>query len=82
MRMTRLQGTAQRRARTQQVRLTDILIEGARAQPIGERPIGAVVGRHLAPRPITSTPAGGTNENRPGENLALRCELLKVSCVI
>ena len=80
MRMAGLQRAAQGCARAEQMRLSDIFIEGLRAQPICERPIGAAY-RHLPPRPITSTPGGGTNVNRSGGNFALRFELVNVSCV-
>jgi hypothetical protein len=79
--MTGLQSSAQWRTCPQQMRLSYILIERLRTQSIGQRPIGAVADRHLAARPITSTPAGGTKENRFGANLALRLGLLKVNCV-
>ena len=79
MRAARFQRAAQRRAGAQQMRLAHVLIEGLRAQPVRERPVGAVAGRHLPPRPITSTPGGGTNVNRSGASLILRLELEKVS---
>ncbi len=80
MRMAGLQRAAQGCARAEQMGLSDILIEGLRAQPISQRPVRAAC-RHLPPRPITSTPGGGTNVNKSGGNLALRFELVKVSCV-
>ena len=79
--MTGLQCPAQGRTLSQQVGLPDVLIEGARTQSIGQRPIRAVAHRHLPACPITSTPAGGTKENKSAVNLALRFELLKVNCV-
>ena len=78
--MAGLQRAAQGRAHPEQMGLPDILVEGLRAQPISQRPIRAVC-RHLPPRPITSTPGGGTNLNKSGVNFALRLELLKVNCV-
>lgn len=81
MRMAGLERAAQGRADAKQMCLPDILIEGLRAQPISQRPIRAA-SRHLPARPITSTPGGGTNENKSGANEALRCELENVSCVI
>jgi hypothetical protein len=70
-----LQRPAQRRAGAQQVRLSHKVIEGLRAKPIGQRPVGAVGPRHIqGPRPITSTPGGGVNENRSAGNFALREE--------
>ena len=79
--MARLQRPAQWRARAKQMRLTNILIEGLGTQAVGQGPISAVALRHLALRPITSTPGGGTNENRSGANFALRLELVKVNWV-
>jgi len=81
MRMTGLQCPAQRRTLPQQVRLPYVLIEDTRTQSIGQRPIRAVAHRHLSARPITSTPLGGTKENKSGVNLALRFGLVKVNCV-
>jgi hypothetical protein len=78
--MAGLERSAQGCALPEQVGLADILIEGLRAQPISQRPIRAAC-RHLPARPITSTPGGGTNVNKSAANLALRLELLKVSCV-
>ena len=81
MRMTGFESPAQRRAGAQQMRLSDVLIQRLRTQPIGQRPIRAVAGGHLAVRPITSTPLGGTKENKSAANFALRFGLVKVSCV-
>ncbi len=81
MRMAGLERAAQRRTRPQQMRLSDELLEGLRAQPISQRPIRAVAVRHWPPRPITSTPGGGTKVNRSAANLALRFGLVKVNCV-
>jgi len=78
--MAGLERAAQGCADPEQMRLPDILIEGLRAQPISQRPIRAA-SRHLPARPITSTPGGGTNVNKSGANLALRLELVKLSCV-
>jgi len=76
--MAGLQCAAQGRTHTEQMRLPDVLIEGLRSQPISQRPIRAARG-HFCGRPITSTPAGGTNVNKSAANLALRLELLKVN---
>jgi len=81
MRMAGLERTAQWRPGTQQMRLSDEFLQGLRAQPICERSIGAVAGRHWPPRPITSTPGGGTNVKRSAANFALRFGLVKVNCV-
>jgi len=78
--MAGLERTAQRCAHPEQMGLPNILIEGLRTQPISQRPIRAACG-HLPPRPITSTPGGGTNVNKSAANLALRLELVKLSCV-
>ena len=80
MRMSGLERAAQWCAYSEQMRLPDILIERLRTQPISQRPIRAAC-RHLPARPITSTPGGGTKVNKSGANLALRLELVKVSCV-
>jgi hypothetical protein len=76
------------------VRLTDVLVQGLRPQPVGQRPIGAVAGRahrgvtarspegHLALRPITSTPGGGENVNRPGANVGFLVGWVNVNWVI
>ena len=78
--MAGLQRTPQGCPLPEQMGLADILIEGLRAQPISQGPIRAAC-RHLPGRPITSTPGGGTKVNKSGANLALRLELVKVSCV-
>ena len=79
--MAGLERAAQGCPHAEQMGLSNILIEGLRAQPISQRPIRAAR-RHLGLRPITSTPGGGTNVNRSGASLALRLELVKVSSVI
>jgi len=81
MRTAGLQGAAQRRACAKQMRLSHVFVERLRAQPISQWAVRTVA-RHLPPRPITSTPGGGTNENRSGAKLSLRFELENVSCVI
>jgi hypothetical protein len=80
MRMSRLERASQWCACSEQMGLPDILIKGLRAQPISQWPIRAA-GCHLPARPITSTPGGGTKVNKSAANLALRFELVKVSCV-
>jgi hypothetical protein len=79
MRMAGLESPAQRRSRTQQVRLSDEVLEGLRPQSICQRSISAVADRHWPPRPITSTPGGGTNVNKSAANFALRFGLVKVN---
>ena len=81
MGMTGLERSAQRRPGTQQMRLSDEIFQGLRAQPISQRSISAVAGRHWPPRPITSTPGGGTNVNRSAAKFALRLGLVKVNWV-
>jgi hypothetical protein len=81
MGMARLQGTAQWRTRAQQVRLADKFLEGLRSQSICQRSVSAAADRHWPPRPITSTPGGGTNLKRSAANLALRFGLVKVNWV-
>jgi hypothetical protein len=80
MRMSGLERAAQRRAYPEQMGLPDILIQGLRAQPISQGPVSAAC-RHLPPRPMTSTPGGGTNVNKSAANLALRLGFVKVNCV-
>ena len=76
------QRLAQGRAGTQQMRLADEFIERLRTQPVGERPVAAVARPgHLPSRPITSTPAGGVNENRSGASLVLRLAAEKITRV-
>ena len=79
MRATCLQRAAQRCAGTQQMGLAHVFIEGLGSQSISQRAIGTVAARHWPPRPMTSTPGGGTNENRSGAIGGLRLELEKVS---
>ena len=45
MRPAALEGTAQRCARTEQMRLPDEFIEDARAQPVGQRPVSTITDR-------------------------------------
>lgn len=63
MKLPRLDGAAQRLARTEDVLLPDHLLERARPHPVGERPrrIGRarIGGTHCAGVPITSAPEGG-----------------------
>ena len=64
MRPSGLKRTPQRRPSAEKMLLAYEFIEGARAQPIGERAIRTLAGfLHGASRPITSTPGGGVNEN-------------------
>ena len=59
MRPAGLERAAQRRAGREQVGLSDVLIEDARPQPVGQRSVGALARPgHLLSRPITSTPGG------------------------
>ena len=81
MRPTRLQRPPQWRPRAEQMGLPHILIERPGPQAIGQRLIGTVTGRHCEPRPMTSTPGGGVNENRSAANFALREACVKVSWV-
>jgi hypothetical protein len=79
--MAGLESSTQWRACTQQVRLSDEVLEGLRPQSICQWSISAVAQRHWPPRPITSTPGGGTNVKRSAANFALRFGLVKVNCV-
>jgi len=79
MRAARFERTPQRRTGAQQMGLAHVFIEGLWAQPVGERLIRAGRGHGYLARPITSTPGGGTNENRSGAKVRLRLELEKVS---
>ncbi len=82
MRATGFERAAQRCPGSQQMRLSHVFIEGLWAQPVSERAVGAVACSHLPPRPITSTPGGGTNENRSGGKARFRFEFEKVNWVI
>ncbi len=72
MRPAGFQRPAQRCTSAQQMGLPDEFIQGLRAQPIGQWPVGTVADRGHGARPITSTPGGGEKENRPGANSGLR----------
>ncbi len=82
MRAPRLQRTPQGRIDSEQMGLAHVLIERLWTQSIGQRAVSAFAGPHLPPRPITSTPGGGTKLNKSAANFTLRFELEKVSCVI
>ena len=79
-----LERPAQRRAGTEQVRLPDELVEGLRAQPVGQRPVGAVADRRSLAVASDHIDSGRRREAEtdPAANLGFLVGCVNVSCVI